>query len=41
MKEKNLYETPSVEVFKTMPEGILCASGEIEQWNEETIFWEK
>ena len=33
------YESPKVMVAEVLSEGILCASGEIENWEEETLPW--
>ena len=31
--------TPSVSVIEVKSEGMLCASGDFEEWNEETLPW--
>ncbi len=33
------YESPAVTVAEVLSEGVLCASGEIEGWEEETLPW--
>jgi hypothetical protein len=33
------YATPSVSVIEVKSEGMLCASGDFEEWNEETLPW--
>ena len=33
------YESPVIQVVKIQSEGILCQSGQFEQWNEETLEW--
>ena len=35
----NGYESPEVVVTEIHSEGILCASGQFEEWNEETLNW--
>lgn len=32
--EKRLYETPEVEVMELVSEGVLCASGAFEDYDE-------
>ena len=31
------YMSPSIDVVMIQPEGIVCASGQFEQWQEETL----
>lgn len=31
------YESPATEVIVIESEGVLCASGQNEEWNEETL----
>lgn len=31
------YMSPSIDVIMIQPEGIVCASGQFEQWQEETL----
>lgn len=31
------YESPAAEVIGIESEGVLCASGQNEEWNEETL----
>jgi hypothetical protein len=33
------YETPAVQLNDIQPEGLLCQSGQFEEWNEETLEW--
>ena len=33
------YVTPEVEVVEIVSEGVLCQSGNFEQWGEETLPW--
>ena len=33
------YAAPSVSVIEVKSEGMLCASGDFEEWNEETLPW--
>lgn len=33
------YESPIIQVVEIHPEGVLCQSGQFEQWNEETLDW--
>jgi hypothetical protein len=33
------YESPAVNVVEVLSEGVLCASGVIEDWEEETLPW--
>ena len=33
------YESPEVLVAEIRSEGVLCASGQFEQWNEEKLEW--
>lgn len=47
MKESNFvpspmregYESPVIQVAEIQQEGVLCQSGQIEEWNEETLEW--
>lgn len=34
---EGVYETPAVNVIEISTEGVLCASGQNEEWNEETL----
>lgn len=31
------YMSPSIDVIMIRPEGVVCASGQLEQWQEETL----
>ena len=31
------YMSPSIDVTMIQPEGVVCASGQFEQWQEETL----
>ena len=33
------YESPEVVVVEIAAEGVLCQSGQFEEWNEETLNW--
>ena len=33
------YETPCVSVIEIDPEGVLCQSGQLEEWEEGVIPW--
>jgi hypothetical protein len=33
------YESPAVNVVEVLSEGVLCASGQFEEWNEEEVPW--
>ena len=33
------YESPKTEVVEIVSEGVLCQSGEFEEWQEETLGW--
>ena len=33
------YETPEVKVTEILSEGVLCQSGNFEEWGEESISW--
>ena len=33
------YESPAVSVVEVVSEGVLCASGQLEEWNEENLEW--
>ena len=33
------YESPAVSVVEVVSEGVLCASGQLEEWKEETLEW--
>ena len=37
-KEFN-YEAPEVKVVELYAEGVLCASGQFQEWEEETLDW--
>lgn len=37
--EKKLYETPEVEVLELVSEGVLCASGGINPYDEKDLDW--
>lgn len=36
--ERNIYETPQIQVVEVEAEGVLCESGSFEQWSEEQDF---
>ena len=43
-KEKSIlreevYVSPAIAVVEISTEGVLCASGEFEEWEEETLPW--
>lgn len=33
------YESPKAEVVEILSEGVLCQSGQFEEWEEETLNW--
>ena len=33
------YESPVIHVISLHSEGVLCQSGQFEEWNEETLQW--
>ncbi len=33
------YASPEVTVVEIAAEGVLCQSGQFEEWNEETLNW--
>ena len=33
------YETPAVTVVEVVSEGVLCASGQLEGWQEDNLDW--
>ena len=33
------YETPTVSVVEVISEGVLCASGQLEGWQEDDLDW--
>ena len=33
------YESPAMSVMEMNSEGVLCASGQLEEWKEDTIPW--
>ena len=33
------YETPAVSVVEVLSEGVLCASGDHEAWDEDELDW--
>ena len=33
------YASPEVTVVEIASEGVLCQSGQFEEWNEETLNW--
>lgn len=33
------YESPVIQVVSVRPEGVLCQSGQFEEWEEETLQW--
>ena len=33
------YESPAVSVVEVLSEGVLCASGQLEGWDEENLDW--
>lgn len=33
------YETPAVNVVEVLSEGVLCASGQLEGWQEDDLDW--
>ena len=36
---EEVYVSPAIAVEEICTEGILCASGNFEEWNEETLPW--
>ena len=34
-----VYEAPEVKVVELYAEGVLCASGQFQEWEEETLDW--
>ena len=39
VKEGGLYAAPEISVVEIYAEGVLCQSGQFEQWNEESLEW--
>ena len=39
VKEGGLYAAPEISVVEFHSEGVLCQSGQFEEWNEETLNW--
>ena len=39
--ERNIYETPQIQVVEVVAEGVLCESGSFEQWDEKDFEWSK
>ena len=37
--ERNIYETPQIQVVEVVAEGVLCESGSFEQWEEQDFGW--
>ena len=37
--ERNIYETPQIQVVEVVAEGVLCESGSFEQWKEQDFGW--
>lgn len=35
----NFYQTPEIEIVDIDAEGVLCASGNLERWEEQTLGW--
>ena len=33
------YESPAVSVVEVLSEGVLCASGQLEGWEEDDLDW--
>ena len=33
------YETPAVSVVEVLSEGVLCASGQLQGWEEDDLDW--
>ena len=33
------YSSPEVKVVEIAAEGVLCQSGQFEEWNEDTLEW--
>ena len=33
------YESPAVSVVEVLSEGVLCASGQLEGWQEDDLDW--
>ena len=33
------YQSPEIMIIETISEGVLCASGELEDWFEEDLDW--
>ena len=36
---ETIYESPAMTVVELNAEGVLCVSGNFEEWNEETLEW--
>lgn len=36
---ETIYESPAMNVVELNAEGVLCVSGNFEEWNEETLEW--
>jgi hypothetical protein len=39
MDKQFFYESPEVSVVEIETEGVLCASGGFEEWEEDTLNW--
>ena len=39
MNKQVFYESPEISVVEIEAEGVLCASGGFEEWEEETLNW--
>lgn len=37
--ERNIYETPQIQIVEVEAEGVLCESGTFEQWKEQDFGW--
>lgn len=39
MKTENIYASPQMEIVELLSEGVLCASGETQDYNYEDFAW--
>lgn len=39
VKEGSLYAAPEISVVEMYAEGVLCQSGQFEEWEEDTLNW--
>ena len=37
--EETRYMSPEMEIYEVIAEGVLCVSGQFEEWKQEDLTW--